>query len=325
VSSAESAAADLAGRGDDVRDGLLRELGRSHAVGSPSPRPVSAEAVRRWWATMPRIDGRSTSAPVGPVPRSMLHSWVLPDPDDDAAVGWLDRVRAVTARFGLTHGVATNYAHEYIADVQVGDRLTARSWIESVSDRKRTRLGTGHFVASCIEVRRGDDVVGMVRVRNLLFRPAPATPSAAPPTPSGAVDGSTAYAGSTWTVALDRDAVTGHSAAAFDLDPIHHNRRAAEAAGFPDVVATVMTTLALVDQVAGLVDPGVRVSAIAMRMGVVLLPGDELVLSSERRAGQPGEDSLLVVGRNGRGPHVTAVVRHDAAPPRHARPEANVG
>jgi hypothetical protein len=182
-----------------------------------------------------------------------------------------------------------------------------------VSERKQTRWGPGHFVASRIEVQRPDGrVVGTVQVRNLLFRPEPrAGDTERHGTPAGSIP---APAGPTWSVHFSRELLTGHAAASLDLDPIHHDIDTARAAGFPDVVASSLTTLALVDRFAAMLIPGHAALAIELRLGQVLIPGDDLLLSSA--PGVPGQGrSLTITGRHARGVHVTAAVHQDAGLP----------
>jgi acyl dehydratase len=49
---------------------------------------------------------------------------------------------------GLTSVVATNCEQTYVRPLVVGDRVMVRSLIESISDPKRTGLGTGRFVTT---------------------------------------------------------------------------------------------------------------------------------------------------------------------------------
>jgi acyl dehydratase len=304
VTAVRTGAAD-----DEVRGHLLARLGRQQAVGYVASRLVSEEAVQRWSAELPGGAVGDLRGASGPVPRPMLHSWVLPPADDAESPGWLARMREVTSEFGYTHGLATNYSHEYAADIHVGDALTSRSWVDSVSERKQTHLGPGHFVTSCIQVQRADGrVVGTVHVRNLLFRPeSRGGGTGRNGTPADSI---LASAGPAWTVHFGRELLTGHAAASLDLDPIHHDIDTARAAGFPDVVASSLTTLALVDRFAAMLLPRHAAAAIELRLGQVLIPDDNLVLSPV--PGVPGEGgSLTITGRHARGVHVTAAVHQD--------------
>ncbi len=49
---------------------------------------------------------------------------------------------------GLTSVVATNCEQTYVRPLVVGDRVMARSLIESISEPKRTGLGTGRFITT---------------------------------------------------------------------------------------------------------------------------------------------------------------------------------
>ncbi len=52
---------------------------------------------------------------------------------------------------GLTSVVATNCEQHYDRPLVVGDRVLARSVIESISDPKRTALGTGRFLTTRLD------------------------------------------------------------------------------------------------------------------------------------------------------------------------------
>jgi uncharacterized OB-fold protein len=69
--------------------------------------------------------------------------------------------------------------------LHLGDHLTVSSAIESVSDEKKTALGTGHFVTTRQTYRAGDgEVVATMLFRILKFRPPDLdAPDARPPRP----------------------------------------------------------------------------------------------------------------------------------------------
>ena len=50
--------------------------------------------------------------------------------------------------------------------------MRARTVVESVSDRKTTRVGVGYFVTWTTTYLVDDEVVGLQRFRVLKFRPA---------------------------------------------------------------------------------------------------------------------------------------------------------
>ena len=59
-----------------------------------------------------------------------------------------DRMMKLLDDEGMTSVVATNSEQEYLRPLVVGDRLLVRSVIESISEPKRTALGTGRFLTT---------------------------------------------------------------------------------------------------------------------------------------------------------------------------------
>ena len=59
---------------------------------------------------------------------------------------------------GLTSVVATNCEQHYDRPLVVGDRLLVRSFIEAISDPKRTALGTGRFITTRLDYVAVPDV-----------------------------------------------------------------------------------------------------------------------------------------------------------------------
>ena len=55
--------------------------------------------------------------------------------------------------------------------LRVGETITAETIFESVSERKNTRLGPGHFITWVTTYRVGDEVVGRQMFRMLKFKP----------------------------------------------------------------------------------------------------------------------------------------------------------
>jgi len=70
------------------------------------------------------------------------------DGNSDGAGDPHDAVMELLDAEGLTSVVATNCDQHYDRPLVIGDRLLVRSVIESISDPKRTALGTGRFVTT---------------------------------------------------------------------------------------------------------------------------------------------------------------------------------
>ena len=62
--------------------------------------------------------------------------------------GLSDRMMKLLDDEGLTSVVATNCEQKYVRPLVVGDRVLVRSVVESISEPKRTALGTGRFVTT---------------------------------------------------------------------------------------------------------------------------------------------------------------------------------
>ncbi|MFD6493703.1 Zn-ribbon domain-containing OB-fold protein, partial [Streptomyces sp. NPDC060188] len=72
--------------------------------------------------------------------------------------------------------VATDCEQEYVRPLRLGDEITFDSMIESVSERKTTKLGTGYFITTRMDVRAGGELAGTHRFRILKYAPARRNP-----------------------------------------------------------------------------------------------------------------------------------------------------
>ncbi|MET9953207.1 bifunctional MaoC family dehydratase N-terminal/OB-fold nucleic acid binding domain-containing protein [Streptomyces sp. NPDC006339] len=147
---------------------------------------VNEPMIRHWCEAM----GDTNPAYRGPdaiAPPTMLQAWTM-----GGLSGHMDRsgayeeLSALLDGAGYTSVVATDCEQEYLRPLRPGDAITFDAVIESVSPRKTTRLGTGHFVTTRMDVRAGGELAGTHRFRILKYAPAarPAAPAADPaPTP----------------------------------------------------------------------------------------------------------------------------------------------
>ena len=118
------------------------------AMGDDNPVYLSDEAAR------------AAGYPSLIAPPTMLQSWIMRglkvSNEVEAAraagtlqgVGPNDRMMTLLDDEGLTSVVATNCDQRYARPLVVGDRLLVRSVIESISEPKRTGLGTGRFITT---------------------------------------------------------------------------------------------------------------------------------------------------------------------------------
>jgi len=159
-------------------------------LGEPSvaPDPVNQPMIRHWAAAMEDPNPVYTDVAVAKAsrfggivaPPLMLQTWTMPTPKIS---GIAERGGAPTefASNPLTHldnagfiaTLATNSEFEIARYLRLGETITSTMTIESISDRKNTRLGPGYFVTWVTTYLDADDqVVGRQRFRVFKFIPA---------------------------------------------------------------------------------------------------------------------------------------------------------
>jgi len=200
-------------------------------VGQPSggpqlsPHAVNAPMIRHWVEAMGDTNpvyvsdraARDCGHPEAMAPATMLQAWVMRGlrasqlADAARAAGEAEgsgphdtAIRLLDAE-GFTSVVATNCEQHYDRPLVIGDRLMARSYIEEITEPKRTGLGVGRFVTTRLDftavpdaevpeepspsevdaMAAGGERVATMRFRILKFLPpvraAAAPPQAAPP------------------------------------------------------------------------------------------------------------------------------------------------
>lgn len=166
--------------GQGVRDELYERLrayeGRAAATAGIGKDRVNDPMIRHWCEAM----GDTHPAYGGPdavAPPTMLQAWTM-----GGLSGHTDRSGAYDELFGLLDGagytsvVATDCEQEYLRPLRPGDRITFDAVIEAVSERKTTKLGTGYFVTTRMDVRAHEELAGTHRFRILKYRPAKPKP-----------------------------------------------------------------------------------------------------------------------------------------------------
>ena len=182
--------------GDDELDHRIRLLvGRvlGESNGTSGPDPVNQPMIRHWAAAF-EDDNPVYTDPVAAAksrfegvvaPPLMLQTWTMPTP---TITGMAERGGSPTEQSdespllifdqaGFTGTVASNSEFEFDRYLRPGDTVRSMTRIESISERKETRLGQGYFVtwATTFTDARGA-VVGRQRFRILKFNPTVATP-----------------------------------------------------------------------------------------------------------------------------------------------------
>ncbi|MFD9467627.1 bifunctional MaoC family dehydratase N-terminal/OB-fold nucleic acid binding domain-containing protein [Streptomyces goshikiensis] len=157
--------------------------GRPAATAGRAKDPVNEPMVRHWCEAM----GDTSPAYAGPdaiAPPTMLQAWTMGglSGHSDRSSAY-DQLLALLDGAGCTSVVATDCEQEYLRPLRPGDAVTFDAVIESVSPRKTTKLGTGHFVTTRMDVRANGEPAGTHRFRILKYRPATAAPQPALPLP----------------------------------------------------------------------------------------------------------------------------------------------
>ncbi|MCX4973133.1 bifunctional MaoC family dehydratase N-terminal/OB-fold nucleic acid binding domain-containing protein [Streptomyces sp. NBC_00620] len=146
--------------------------GRAATVAGVGKDPVNEPMIRHWCEAM----GDTNPAYAGPdamAPPTMLQVWTM-----GGLSGHTGRSEAYDELFALLDGagytsvVATDCEQEYLRPLRPGDEITFDALIESVSGRKTTKLGTGYFVTTRMDVRAGGELAGTHRFRILKYAPA---------------------------------------------------------------------------------------------------------------------------------------------------------
>ncbi|PHQ50584.1 protein dehydratase [Streptomyces cinnamoneus] len=170
---------------DPESDALYARLkayeGSPAAVSGRGRDPVNAPMIRHWCEVM----GHTDPACAGPdpvAPPAMLQAWTMGGlsgrPEGrPAAYGEL---LTLLDEAGCTAVIATDCEQEYLRPLRPGDEITFDAVLESVSPRKTTRLGTGHFITTRTEIQANGRLAGTHRFRILKYAPRPPAPPAAP-------------------------------------------------------------------------------------------------------------------------------------------------
>ncbi|MGH2727080.1 MAG: FAS1-like dehydratase domain-containing protein, partial [Actinomycetota bacterium] len=154
-------------------------VGRQAGPQFTSPDPVNEAMIRHWCEALGDRNPSYTDPSFAQwsvhgglvAPPTMLQVWSMkglnPPPSENNAQSELI---AVLDAAGFTSIVATNCEQEYLRYLRPGDVVTSTSVIESVSEEKRTAVGSGHFFTTlttlCDET---GEVVGRMMQRYLKF------------------------------------------------------------------------------------------------------------------------------------------------------------
>lgn len=173
---------------DKAREELEQQLrtfvGQETGPAHIGPDPVNEVMIRHWCEVMgdqnPIYTDPEAARAAGfegiVAPPTMLHTWVMPGlplaypeklPRDKQR-----ELHDLLDRYGYTGVVATNTEQAYHRYLRPGDRISATTVIESISEQKATALGIGYFIETRDVFRdQNGEEVGWMTFRVLKFRP----------------------------------------------------------------------------------------------------------------------------------------------------------
>lgn len=166
---------------------MRAQVGKPIGPTGIGPDPVNQPMIRHWAAAFEDhnpvyVDPEfAASTRFGGIvsPPLMLQTWTMPTPKltgigerGGSPTEGSVNVLSPLDEAGYVATLATNSEFEVLRYLRLGETVTAETIFESVSERKTTRLGPGHFVTWVTTYRVGDEVVGRQMFRMLKFKPA---------------------------------------------------------------------------------------------------------------------------------------------------------
>ena len=112
-------------------------------------------------------------------------------------------------------------------------------------------------------------------------------------------------------IELTSSLIVAGAVASQDYTPVHHDKKAAQAAGMQDVFMNILTTNGLVSRfVTDWAGIDARITNVSIKLGTPNLPGDTMTLSGQvaEKDETAGAVTVEVTGKNAWGNHVTGTV-----------------
>ena len=322
---------------DEVREQVAARVGQPMSGDAPAVAPdeVNLPMIRHWVDALddrnpiyldPDVAARSRHGGLV-APPAMLQTWTMGRPrvagiaERGGAAGELDPDSPIELlkRAGFPGTLATNSELEFDRYLRLGDRLTAQTALESISELKNTGLGAGYFVTWVTTYRdAAAETVGRQRFRILKFRPGASVDGAkgggsARRTDNGATAETPGEELPPFELDVTATVIVAGAIASRDFMPAHHDRDFARAQGAPDVFMNILTTNGYVSRfVTDWAGPDATLRAISVRLGVPAVPGHPLRftgrVAATRGAGAECLVDVSVRATNALGDHVTGTV-----------------
>jgi acyl dehydratase len=166
---------------------LRARIGKPMGPAAVAPDPVNQPMIRHWAAALEDANPVYTDPAFAATtrfggivaPPLMLQTWTMPTPKisgiaerGGSPVEGGANPLAPLDEAGFVATLATNSEFEIVRYLRLGETVTSTTEIESVSERKQTRLGPGYFVTWVTTYRdQAGAVVGRQLFRILKFKP----------------------------------------------------------------------------------------------------------------------------------------------------------
>lgn len=152
---------------DALYERLKAYEGQAAATAGVGKDPVNEPMIRHWCEVL----GHPVP-PGGSAPETMLQVWTMGGLGGNVSgrSAAYERLLGALDDAGYRAVVATDCEQEYPRPLHPGDRITFDAVIEAVSPRKTTKLGTGYFVTTRMDIRAEGELAGTHRFRILKYR-----------------------------------------------------------------------------------------------------------------------------------------------------------
>ena len=162
---------------------LAEYVGQETGPAQQAPDAVNEAMVRHWCEAMGDANPIYVDAAAGEcaghgglvAPPTMLQAWILDGmaaADPEAPGDRQRELHRLLTDSGYPSVVATNCEQEYLRYLRPGDRVSAHTVVESISEEKATALGVGYFIDTRTTFSDGQGAeVGWMTFRVLKFRP----------------------------------------------------------------------------------------------------------------------------------------------------------
>jgi len=171
---------------EDLERRIQTFVGKAIGPADVARNAVSESAIRQWCDAMldenpvyldPEAAKESRFGGLV-APPAMLQAWTLKGmamarPEPDAPKDLQQELHAVFDEHGYVGVVATNCDQQFDRYLKPGDRISATTVIESISEQKATGLGVGYFINTRLTfVDQRGEKVGSMTFRVLKYKPA---------------------------------------------------------------------------------------------------------------------------------------------------------